>query len=95
MRVAQVWCSSQVDAADYVDAPTLSLWACGKGPLLVSEYSVFVHCVVRPRSGTKYYRLVMVVCVRVRVRVARVVRMSESTLPTIVNTLRSSQEPLG
>ena len=93
MRVAQVWCSSQVDAADYVDAPTLSLWACGKGPLLVSEYSAFVHCVVRPRSGTKYYRLVMVVCVRVRV--ARVVRMSEGTLPTIVNTLRSSKEPLG
>ena len=57
------------------------------------ESSVFVHRVVRPRSGTKYYRLVMVVCVRVRV--ARVVRVSESTLPTLVNTLRSSKEPLG
>ena len=59
----------------------------------VPESSVFVHRVVRPRSGTKYYRLVMVVCVRVRV--ARVVRVSESTLPTLVNTLRSSKEPLG
>ena len=82
---------SEVDAADYVDAPTSSLWACGRGPLLVLESSVFVHRVVRPRSGTKYYRLVMVVCVRVRV--ARVVRVSESTLPTLVNTLRSSKEP--
>ena len=53
----------------------------------VSESSVFVHRVVRPRSGTKYYRLVMGVCVRVRV--ARVVRVPESTLPTLVNTLRS------
>ena len=35
----------------------------------------------------------MGVCVRVRV--ARVVRVSEGTLPTIVNTLRSSKEPLG
>ena len=57
------------------------------------ESSVFVHRVVRPRSGTKYYRLVMGVCVRVRV--ARVVRVSESTLLTLVNTLRSSKEPLG
>ena len=76
-----------------MDAPTSSLWACGRGLLRVPESSVFVHRVVRPRSGTKYYRLVMVVCVRVRV--ARVVRMSEGTLPTIVNTLRSSKEPLG
>ena len=56
-RVAQVWCSSLVDAAGFVDAPTSCLWACGRGPLLVSESSVFVHRVVRPRSGTKYYRL--------------------------------------
>ena len=91
MCVAQVWCSSQVDAADYVDAPTSSLWACGRGLLRVPESSVFVHRVVRPRSGTKYYRLVMVVCVRARV--ARVVRMSESTLPTLVNTLCGLKEP--
>ena len=74
-----------------MDAPTSSLWACGRGLLRVPESSVFVHRVVRPRSGTKYYRLVMVVCVRVRV--ARVVRMSESTLPTLVDLLRSSKEP--
>ena len=72
---------SGVDAADYVDAPTSSLWACGRGPLLVLESSVFVHRVVRPRSETKYCRLVMGVCVRVRV--ARVVRVSESALITL------------
>ena len=55
--------------------------------------SVHIHPLVRPRSGTKSPRLVMVVCVRVRV--AHVVRVSEGTLPTIVNTLRSSKEPLG
>ena len=86
-RVAQVWCSSLVDAAGYVDAPTSSLWACGRGLLRVPESSVFVHRVVRPRSGTKYYRLVMGVCVRVRV--ARV--PSESALITLVNTLRVAQ----
>ena len=59
----------------------------------VSESSVFVHRVVRPRSGTNITVFVMGVCVRVRV--ARVVRVSEGTLPTIVNTLRSSKEPLG
>ena len=48
--------------------------------------------VVCPRPGTKYSRLVMVVCVRVRV--ARVVRVSESALLTLVNTLRSSEKPL-
>ena len=48
--------------------------------------------VVRPRPGTKYYRLCfMGVCVRVRV--ARVVRVSESALITLVNTLRSSEKP--
>ena len=57
----------------------------------MSESSVFVHRVVRPRSGTKYYRLVM--GVYVRVRVARVVRVSESALITLVNTLRSSEKP--
>ena len=59
--------------------------------MLVLEFSVFVHRVCAPRSGTKYYRLVMVVCVRVRV--ARVVRVSESALITLVNTLRSSEKP--
>ena len=52
-----------------------------------------MHALVRPRSGTNITVFVMGVCVRVRV--ARVVRMSEGTLPTIVNTLRSSKEPLG
>ena len=74
-----------------MDALTSSLWTCGRGPLLVVESSVFVHRVVRPRSGTKYCRLVTSVCVRVRV--ARVVRVSESTLLTLVNTLRSSWKP--
>ena len=57
----------------------------------VPEYSVYMHPLVRPRSGTKYSRLVMGVCVRVRV--ARVVRVSESALITLVNTLRSSEKP--
>jgi hypothetical protein len=52
-----------------------------------------MHALVRPRSGTNITVFVMGVCVRVRV--ARVVRVSEGTLPTIVNTLRSSKEPLG
>ena len=42
---------------------------------------------MRAPLGDKYSRLVMGVCVRVRV--ARVVRVSESTLPTLVNTLRT------
>ena len=42
-RVAQVWCSGLVDAAGYVGAPTSSLWACGRGPTCVPEFSVFVR----------------------------------------------------
>ena len=71
----------------------LPLCACDCGSLRVPDFSVFVRRVMCPRSGTKSSRLVMVMCVRVRV--ARVVRVSESTLPTLVNTLRSSKEPLG
>ena len=57
----------------------------------MSESSVCVHRVVRPRSGTNITVFVMGVCVRVRV--ARVVRVSESALITLVNTLRSSEKP--
>ena len=52
----------------------------------VPESSVYVHRVVRPRSET--FIPVIVMCVVVRARVARVVRVLEDKVLTIVHTLQ-------
>ena len=56
----------------------------------VPESSVYVHRVVRPRSGTKYSRLVMGVVVVVRV--VRGAIVWESTAVTLLLTFQHVHE---